>query len=118
VSLSRRAGLVTAGAAALAMSLGGCAKFDAALGKQWVEVTFKPSTSVTQLLRIRAACSHIPNVTPLPFPKQHTVLNLMAGVRYDTTTATDSNVARLQECLQKFPAVQGFTPMDTGDEGD
>jgi hypothetical protein len=100
------------------MSLAGCAKFDAALGQQWVEVTFKPSTSVTQLLRIRAACSHIPNVTPLPFPKQHTVLNLMAGVRYDTTSASDSNVAQLQECLQKFPAVQGFTPMDTGDEGD
>jgi hypothetical protein len=117
VSLSRRAGLATAGAAALVMSLAGCAKFDAALGKQWVEVTFKPSTTVSQLLHIRAACSHIPNVTPLPFPKQHTVLNLMAGVRYDTTSASDSNVAQLQECLQKYPAVQGFTPMDTGDEG-
>jgi hypothetical protein len=110
--------LVTAAAAAAVLSLAGCAKFDAALGKQWVEVTFKQSTSVAELLHVRAACSHIPNVTPLPFPKQHTVLNLMAGVRYDTTTATDSNVAQLQECLQKFPAVQGFTPMDTGDEGD
>jgi hypothetical protein len=109
--------LAAAAAAAAVLSLAGCAKFDAALGKQWVEVTFKQGTSAAQLLRIRAACSHIPNVTPLPFPKQRTVLNLMA-VRYDTTTATDSNVAQLQECLQKFPAVQGFTPMDTGDEGD
>jgi hypothetical protein len=118
VSLSRRAPLAAAGAAALAMALAGCAKFDAALGKQWVEVSFRPSTTVTQLLHIRAACSHVPNAPPLPFPKQHTVLNLIAGVRYNTTNASVANVAQLQECLQRYPAVTGFTPMDTGDEGD
>lgn len=106
-----------AGAAALAVALAGCSQFDAALGQQWVEVTFKPTTSVAQLEHIRAACSHIPNAPPLPFPKQHTVLNLIGGVRYDTTKASDANVAQLQECLQRYPAVQGFTPMDTGDEG-
>jgi hypothetical protein len=100
------------------MALAGCAKFDAALGQQWVEVTFTPSTTVSQLLRIQAACSHIPNVTAVPFPKQHTVPNLDAGVRYNTDNASPANVAQLQQCLQKFPAVQGFTPMDTGDEGD
>ncbi len=41
----------------------------------------------------------------------------MAGVRYNTTNASDANVAQLQQCLQKFPAVLGFTPGDTGDEG-
>jgi hypothetical protein len=110
--------LATAGAAALAMTLAGCAKFDAALDKQWVEVSFQSNTTVAQLLHIRAACSHIPNAPPLPFPKRHTVLNLIGGVRYNTTNASVANVAQLQECLQKFPAVAGFTPMDTGDEGD
>jgi hypothetical protein len=100
------------------MTLAGCAKFDAALDKQWVEVSFQSNTTVAQLLHIRAACSHIPNAPPLPFPKQHTVLNLIGGVRYNTTNASVANVAQLQECLQKFPAVAGFTPMDTGDEGD
>ena len=90
---------------------------DATLDKAWVQVTFKQSITVPQALRIQAACSHIPNVTAYPFPKQHTALNLDAGIRYDTTDATDANVAQLQECLQKFPAVVGFTPMDTGDEG-
>jgi hypothetical protein len=91
---------------------------DATLDKTWVQVTFSPSTTVSQLLRIQAACSHIPNVTAYPFPRPHTALDLAAGVRYNTTAATDSNVAQLQECLQKFPAVVGFTPDDTGDEGD
>ena len=113
-----RAALAAAAAAwLLAGAVAGCAKFDAALGKQWVEVTFKQSTSVAELLHVRAACSHIPNVTPLPFPKQHTVLNLMAGVRFDTTKASDANIAQLEICVQKFRSVQGFTPQDAGDAG-
>jgi hypothetical protein len=121
VSLSRRAAWAAAAAAAAALlagSVSGCSQMDAALGKQWVQVTFRQNITVTQLLRIQAACSHIPNVTAYPFPKHVTELDLQAGVRYNTTSASDSNVAQLQQCLQKFPAVVGFTPMDTGDEGD
>jgi hypothetical protein len=104
-------------AAALIVTLGGCAQMDAALGKQWVDVTFTPNTTLAKVERIQAACSHVPNVHPYPLPKQHTVLSLMAGVRFDTTHATDANVAQLQECLQKFTSVQGFTPGDSGDQG-
>jgi hypothetical protein len=118
VLLPRRAGLALAAAAILAGSASGCAKMDATLDQAWVQVTFSQNTTVAQLLRIQAACSHIPNVTADPFPRQHTALDLAAGVRYNTTNATDANVAQLQECLQKFPAVVGFTPTDTGDEGD
>jgi hypothetical protein len=99
------------------LALGGCAKMDADLGKQWVDVTFKPSTSVATIEKVQAACSHIPNVTVQALPRQHTVINLMAGVQFITTNATDANVAELQECVQKFGSVQGFTPGDTGDEG-
>jgi hypothetical protein len=121
VSLRRRAGSITgiavAGAAAAAVSLSGCAKFDAALGQQWIQVSFAPNTTVAQLKHIRLACSHVPNVKPYPFPKQQSVINLINSVRYNTDSATDANVAQLQICLQKFPQVQGFSPMDTGDEG-
>jgi hypothetical protein len=99
------------------MALGGCAQMDASLGKTWVDVTFRPSTTLQTIQKVRAACAHVPNVHPYALPRQHTVINLMAGVRFDTTNATDANVAQLQECLQKFGSVQGFTPQDTGDEG-
>jgi hypothetical protein len=104
-------------AAAVILALGGCAQMSASLGKTWVDVTFKPNTTLQTVQKIRVACEHVPNVRPYPLPRQHTVLNLMAGVRFDTTNATDANVAQLQECLQKFGSVQGFTPQDTGDEG-
>jgi hypothetical protein len=104
-------------AGALLVTLGGCAQMDASLGKQWVDVTFKPNTSLATLQQVRLACAHVPNVHPDPLPKVHSVINLMAGVRFDTTQASDANVAQLQECLQKFSSVQGFTPQDSGDEG-
>lgn len=104
-------------AAALAVAVSGCAKFDAALGQQWIAVQFSATTTVTQLQHIRSTCSHVPNITAYPFPKQHTVINMMNSVRYNTDNATDANVAQLEECLQRFPQVQGITPMDSGDEG-
>lgn len=104
-------------AAAAMVTLGGCAKIDASLGQTWVDVTFRQTATLSTIQHVRLACSHVPNVHPDPLPRPHTVLNLMAGVRYDTTKATDANVAELQECLQKYPSVQGVTPGDTGDEG-
>jgi hypothetical protein len=99
------------------VALGGCAQMGASLGKTWVDVTFKPNTTLKTVQKVRAACAHVPNVHPYALPRPHTVINLMAGVRFDTTQASDANVAQLQVCLQKFGSVQGFTPQDTGDEG-
>jgi hypothetical protein len=109
-----------AGAALIAAALlgvAGCGQMARDLGQQWVDVTFKSTASLQTIEHIRLACSHIPNVTADPLPKPHTVINLMSGVRYDTTQASYSNIAQLQECLQKFPAVQGFTPEDSTDSG-
>jgi hypothetical protein len=109
-----------AGAALIAAALfgvAGCGKMAESLGQQWVDVTFKSTTSLHTMEHIRMACSHIPNVTADPLPKPHTVINLMSGVRYDTTQASDANIAQLQECLQKFSEVQGFTPEDSTDSG-
>lgn len=103
--------------AALLAALAGCAKMDAALGQQWVTVTFTPSTTYAGMEKVVTACSHVPNAHPYPLPRHYTELDLQAGVRFNTTNATDGNVARLQECVQRFPSVQGFTPGDEGDEG-
>jgi hypothetical protein len=113
---SRLAAAATAGAIVL-VGLAGCAKMDAALDKQWVVVDFGPGTSVATALHVRAACSHIQNAPPMALPAKHSVLNVMYGVRYDTTNASPANLAELQTCLQRFKSVQGMDPEDVGDEG-
>jgi hypothetical protein len=109
--------VVVAAAAALAVAVSGCGKFDAALGQQWIQVQFASTTTVAQLEHIRATCARVPNVRAYPFPRQHTVINMMSSVRFNTDNATDANVAQLEQCLQRFPQVQGVTPGDSGDEG-
>ena len=99
------------------LALAGCAKFDAALGKQWVDVSFKPGTSVAQVARIRAACSDVPNVTADPIPRNEPALEIVSTQRFDTTKASDGNVAELTTCLSRFPAVATVTPGDTSDMG-
>lgn len=88
-----------------------------ALSKQWIVVNFNPGTPAATVLHVRSACSHVPNTPPLPLPAAHSVINLMYGVRYDTTSSSPANVAELQTCLQKFPSVQGLQPLDAGSEG-
>jgi hypothetical protein len=105
------------GAAAALVPLAGCSKMDAALDKQWMVVNFTPSTTMATALQIRAACSHIQNTPPLPLPAKGSTLNVMYGVRFDTTNSSPANVAELQVCLGKFKSVLGVDPEDTGDEG-
>jgi hypothetical protein len=95
----------------------GCSKMDAAMDKQWMVVDFNPGTTVATALQVRAACSHIQDTPPMALPAAHTRINMMYGVRYDTTNSSPANLAELQTCLQKFPSVQGVDPEDVGDEG-
>jgi hypothetical protein len=106
-----------AAAAGLAGGLTGCAKFDAALGQQWVTVDFQPSTSIATMLKVRAACSHIPNVVPEALPHKKNIVTMNGAVAYQTNNATDANLAQLQQCLQRFSSVQGMDPEDSGDAG-
>ena len=108
--------LVAACAAGLLL-LTGCAKMDAALDQQWMVVDLNPGTSVATALHIRSACSHIQNTPPMALPVKRTEVAMLFGVRYDTTNASPANLAELQTCLQRFPAVQGVEPEAAGDEG-
>lgn len=118
VRRGRRGGAAAVTAAAIALlGVTGCAKMASALDKQWMVVSFAPDTSVATALHVRAACSHIQNTPPLALPGKHSVINIMYGVRYDTTNSSPANESQLQTCLGKFASVQGVDPEDTGDEG-
>jgi hypothetical protein len=95
-------------AAALGLACGGCASFDAAMGQREAVVHFQPQTSNQTRLEVRAACSHVPQATPEPLPTDHTASDQANDVRYQVSHASDADLARLQQCLQKFPSVAGI----------
>lgn len=114
---SRRAGsrrlppaaaAVLAAALALALAAAGCASFDATLGRREAVVQFQPQTSNAARLKARAACSHLPHATPEPLPTDHLASDLSNEVRYRVDNASDGDLARLQQCLQRFPSVVGI----------
>ena len=109
------AGLAAVGLAAL--TLAGCAKFNQALSQRWVDVSFRAGTTVSQVKQIRAACSHVPNVTVQPIRRNQPTIDIVQGLRFNTTNASDANVAQLQICVSKFPAAVGFSPQDASDSG-
>jgi len=117
----RAAATAAAGAAGLALALAlgaaGCAKFDAALGRQWATVSFKPNTSVATILKVRTACSRIPNVRAAALPHRQNAQTMAGGVTYRTDHASDANLAQLQQCLQRYPSVAGIDFGDSGDAG-
>ena len=121
ITRHRAAAAAAAGAVALALGLAlgaaGCAKFDAALGQQWATVSFKPDTSVATMLKVRTACSHIPNVKAQALPGQRNPVTMNGAVTYRTDRASDANLAQLQQCLQRYPAVAGISFQDSGDAG-
>jgi hypothetical protein len=115
--LALRAAAAVALPAAVALGMAGCSKFDAALGQQWATVNFKANTSIATLLQVREACSNIPNVRPEALPRKQTPATMMYSLTYRTDNASDANLAQLQQCLQKFPSVEGISFGDAGDAG-
>jgi hypothetical protein len=97
-----------AAALALALAVGGCSSFDAAFGKQEAVVQFRPQTPNSVRLKVRAACSHVPQAKPEPLPTDHLASDMLYDVRYRVDNASDGDLAKLQQCLQKFPSVVGI----------
>jgi len=106
-----------AGVLGLALGAAGCAKFDAALGQQWATVSFKPNTSVATMLKVRTACSRIPNVQAEALPRQKNAVTMAGGVTYRTDNASDANLAQLQQCVQRYSSVAGIDFEDSADAG-
>lgn len=95
-------------AVVLAMAMTGCAAFDATFGQREAVVHFRPQTSNAVRLRVRAACSHVARATPEPLPTDHLASDMSYDVRYRIDNASDADLARLQQCLQRFPSVTGI----------
>ena len=107
---------VTAGAVIAAAVLGsaGCAKFDAALGKQELVVAFRPGTSQAAMLKARSVCSNVPSATPEPTPRSANATSGVYDVRFRIDHASDADIARLEGCLSHFRSVQGVNVEQQG----
>jgi len=102
-----RAVAAAAAVAVLGWTAAGCGAFDRAFGKQEAVVQFQPDTPAAAMLRARAACSHLPGAAVEPLPKHVLAVDLPDAIRYEVGSATDAQVARLTQCLQRFPGVVG-----------
>ncbi len=98
---------VTAAAAALTLAAG-CSSFDKAFGKQEAVVQFKAQTPASEMLKVRASCAHVPAAVPERVPAHPPAVQLQDDIRYLVSNASDADLARLQQCLQRFPAVVGI----------
>ena len=110
--------LAGAGVALLAAALlAGCSQFDAALGQRQAIVSFRPGTPVSQRLTVRSTCAKVPAVTAQPLPSDLNSPYALQQLTFRIDRATDAEVAQLETCLARFPAVAGVTLQDSTDTG-
>jgi hypothetical protein len=110
---------LTLGLAGVAFCLGvtGCAQFNKALGQQQALVYFKTSTPVAFKLKVRTACNNLPHVKAAPIATSVPLASAVDVVTYDTTGAGLADIARLEECVNKFaPQVVGVDVHDASDD--
>jgi hypothetical protein len=113
--LFRAAALGLAGSACC-LGVTGCAQFNKALGQQQAMVYFKTTTPVAFKLKVRAACDNLPHVKATPIATGVPLASAVDIVTYNTTGAGVADIARLEECVNKFaPQVQGVNVSDSSD---
>jgi hypothetical protein len=95
----------------------GCSQFDKSLGQTQAMVSFQNGTSVAVRLHVRAACAKLPNVSAVPLPSGIPLQSSLSQVEYQISNASDTDEARLEECLAKFPSVAGMSLQDSSDMG-
>ena len=120
VGAGRRRRVTAAGTAVVAVALAalaGCSQFNAALGQRQAIVSFRPGTPLSQRLTVRSACAKIPAVKAQPLPSDLNSPYALQQVTYRIDHATAADIARLETCLDKFPAVAGVTLQDSTDMG-
>jgi hypothetical protein len=97
--------------------IAGCSSFDSSLGQQQAIVSFKTNATLTERLTVRTACGKLPSVTVPSLPDLKKYPYALEELTFGVTKASDSQVANLEKCLNKFPAVQGVTFQDSSDDG-
>lgn len=109
--------VVIASAALCALGVTGCSQFDKALGQQRAVVSFKAAAPTSARLHVRAACGKLPNVHPAPIARNVRLSAALGEVVFQINKAGPADIARLQECLQKYPEVAGIDIRDASDNG-
>ncbi len=109
--------IALAATAAAATALAGCSQFDAALGRRQAVVSFRAGTPVSQRLAVRSACAKVPEVTAPPLPSDLNSPYALQQLTFTISHASDADVAQLEKCLARFPAVGGITLQDSSDQG-
>jgi hypothetical protein len=97
------------------LGVAGCAQFDKSLGQQQADVSFSANTPDAVRLQVRAACGKVPGVSPVPLPKGMPLAEALSEVVYQVDNASDADIARLEECLKKYPSVAGISFDDMTD---
>ncbi len=97
--------------------LAGCSRFNAALGQQQAVVSFKDGTTNAERVAIRAACAKTPNISAQRLPDLKKYPYALQQLTYTISNASDAQVAQLEKCLQRFPAVTGVELQNSGDSG-
>jgi hypothetical protein len=93
----------------------GCSQFDASLGRQEALVSFSGSASNAVRMQVRAACGRLPNVRPAPIATNVPLSSALSEVTFQIDKADPADIARLEECLQKYPQVAGIDITDSSD---
>jgi hypothetical protein len=109
-----RTRLAACSALAVAATLCGCSRMDAALGQQWVVVQLASNTSLATAKHVTAICSRASGLRADPV-RPTSPGRIVGSVRFISTRASDADMARLQQCLQRFPSVQGLMMSEPGD---
>jgi len=104
-------------AAVTVAALAGCSQFDAALGQRQAVVSFRPGTPLSQRLAIRSTCAEVPAVKAQPLPSDLNSPYALQQLTFRIDHASNADIARLEKCLAKFPAVVGVTLQDSTDTG-
>ena len=121
VSARRRRRLTAAGTALTAVvavaGLAGCSQFDAALGQRQAVVSFRSGTPLSQRLAVRSTCAKVPAVKAQPLPSDLNSPYALQQLTFRVDHASNADIAQLEKCLAKFPAVVGITLQDSSDMG-
>ncbi|MBO0801509.1 MAG: hypothetical protein J2P25_00320 [Nocardiopsaceae bacterium] len=108
--------VVIAASALCVLGVTGCSQIDKSLGRQQALVSFAPGASNAVRLQVRAACGKLPEVHPAPIAKGVPLSAALGNVVFQIDNASAADVARLQECLQKYPSVAGVDIQDSTDD--
>ena len=102
---------------ACCLGMTGCAQFNKALGQQQANIYFKSTATVQFRLKVRAGCNNLPHVKATPIAAGVPLSSAVDVVTYNTTGAGVADIARLEECVNKFaPQVQGVDVSDSSDD--